>query len=124
MTCRSRPVPADSATRTVLPMRDAALMPALEDVEQRLEALLESGPRTLVIDMSHVVRLSSTSVAALLWVRRRCSARGVDVVVIAPSRHHMDLLRRIGLRGAPVAEPLHVWVLSSWIGRFARRGVS
>lgn len=82
-------------------MRDADLMRVLDDVERGLDSLLERGPRTMVVDMSGVARLSSTTIAALLWVRRRCAARGVDVIVRGASPRHRALLRRIGLRGAP-----------------------
>ena len=90
----------------MLQMHDADLMRVLDDVERGLDSLLDRGPRTLVVDMSGVARLSSTTIAALLWVRRRCAARGVDVVVREASTRHLAQLRRIGLRDAPALQTM------------------
>ncbi|GAA2114280.1 hypothetical protein GCM10009843_02630 [Nocardioides bigeumensis] len=79
----------------------------LDDLQWRLDAVLEQGPHTVVLDMSALTRLSSTCVAALLWVKRRCAARGVAVVLRDPSRDCAAALERIGLLGAlPTELPL------------------
>ena len=79
----------------VLLFRDTGLMRALEDVHTHLESLLETGPRSLTVDLSGVV-VTSTTVAALLWVKRRCAARGVEVALRGTSRRSVTMLKRIG----------------------------
>lgn len=79
----------------VLLLRDTGLMDALDDVHKQLESLLETGPSLLTVDMSGV-DVTSTTVAALLWVKRRCSARGVEVALRRPARRSIDMLKRIG----------------------------
>lgn len=81
----------------VVSLRDDRLHEPLADLRWRLDGLLASGPSTLVVDVAEVTRLSSATVAVLLWVRRRCRARGVRVVLRDPSRNTVELLRRTGL---------------------------
>ena len=76
-----------------------------DDLRWRLGTLLEPGPSTLVLDLSRLQRLSATTIAVLLWVRRRCRARGVRVVLRRPSRGSIDVLRRAGLQSALEIEP-------------------
>lgn len=91
----------DDSTRVLLRLRDASLIVVLEDVHDRLEALLDHGPRELVVDMSEVAHLSSTTIAALLWIRQRCATRGVEIMLCAASRRNLEALRRIGLLSSP-----------------------
>jgi anti-anti-sigma regulatory factor len=114
-------VSAGSTWPAVLPLRDAGLMLVLNEVELRLDSLLAGGPRVLVVDLSGVRRLSSTTIAALLWVRRRCSERGVDVLVCGASRRQVDMLRRIGLGGSRTLRPTASRADSSWY-RLRMRG--
>ena len=107
----------------MLQMHDADLMRVLDDVERGLDSLLDRGPRTLVVDMSGVARLSSTTIAALLWVRRRCAARGVDVVLHEASTRHLAMLRRIGLRDAPATQRMAPGVGPPRMGRWPWRGM-
>lgn len=72
----------------------------IDEVQHRVEVLLEDGPRTLVVDMSDGVSLSSSTIAALMWVRRRASARGVEVVLGDADRRVVETLLRSGLIGA------------------------
>jgi anti-anti-sigma factor len=87
---------------------DAGLMHMLDAVQIRVETLLETAPRLLVVDLGGLARLSSTAVAALLWVRRRCLARGVAFAVTNPSRRTATVLERIGflddVHQSPVVE--------------------
>jgi anti-anti-sigma factor len=82
-----------------------SLAHVLDNLERRLAVALEAGPRTLVVDMSAVGRISSTTVAALLWTKRRCSSRGVEVRLRGPSRRCLDALERVGLLGVLAVEP-------------------
>ena len=81
----------------VITLSDDTLLATLAELRWRLGALLESGPSTLVLDLSEVRRLSSTTIAVFLWVKKRCSVRGVHVVVRRPARGNIDVLRRTGL---------------------------
>jgi anti-anti-sigma regulatory factor len=74
-------------------------MDALDMVQQELAAQLAHAPRTTAVDISEVRHLSTTTVAALVWIKRRCTDRGVDVVLREPTRHSVDTLRRTGLLG-------------------------
>jgi anti-anti-sigma regulatory factor len=89
----------------VLVLSDETLLDALEELRARLGGLLEPGPSRLVVDLSRVSRLSSTTIATLLWVKRTCGARAVDVVVRRPSRGSVGVLHRTGLLTAPVPGP-------------------
>jgi anti-anti-sigma factor len=84
----------------VLLLGEAGLSQAFDDdLRRRLDMALEMGPRVVVVDMSAIRQVSSTTVAALLWVKRRCSAREVEVLLRGPSRRTLDTLRRVGLLG-------------------------
>jgi anti-anti-sigma regulatory factor len=80
------------------------LMGALDDVEFSLAAALEKGPLTIAIDMSRLSHLSPTTVAALLWIKRCSTARGIDVVLRNPSPTTVDMMQRTGLLGLLTVE--------------------
>ena len=96
----------DQSDEVVLQLHDVGPTLMLEDVHDRLDGLLEPGPRELVVDLSEIAHLTSTTIAALLWIRQRCSARGVEVALRAASRRNLETLRRIDLLGgAPARRP-------------------
>ena len=64
------------ATSTVVALDGAVLVEGLADLCWRLDELLAAGRDELVVDIAAVAHLSSTTVCALLLVRRRCHARG------------------------------------------------
>lgn len=68
-----------------------------EEFEHRLDAALAARPRALVLDMAAVDRVSSTTIAMLLWARRRCAAHGIDIELGRSSRRCHDTLERAGL---------------------------
>lgn len=78
-------------------LEDRHLMQGLSDLRWRLPRLLAGGADTLVIDLSGVDRLSSASIATLLWVKRTCSARRIRVVLSSPSTRSLEQLTRTGL---------------------------
>ncbi len=88
----------------VVRLPDAGLTPVIDYVEAQLDSFLETGPHRVVVDMAKVRRLSSTTIAALLWVNRCCSARGIEVRLRCVSRGHVDTLGRIGLLDALALE--------------------
>jgi hypothetical protein len=91
--------------------RDDALPPACSagvvttfaDVDVQLDRLLEGGAVWLTIDMSGV-DVTSTTVAVLLCVKRRCAARGVVLTLRDPSSSRLGVLKCIGLVGPSQAE--------------------
>jgi anti-anti-sigma factor len=92
-------------SEVVIEIGDADVVSALRDLRWRLPVLLDSGPRTVVVDLSEMAQLSSATVAVLLWIKRRCRSRGVVVVLRRPSRRSVEVLRRTGLHGAIPVEP-------------------
>jgi anti-anti-sigma regulatory factor len=88
----------------VLSLSDNGLADAVDALEDRLDLVLASGARVLVLDMSAVETVSSTTVTVLLWAKRRCAARGLAVLLRQPSRRCVDTLRRIGLLGGLAVE--------------------
>lgn len=98
----------DPADAVVLHLRGSGLSPVLDDVQEQLDAALVEAPRVLVVDLSAVGRISSTTVAALLWIKRCCAARAVDVHLRSPSRRCREAMDRVGLLGVLELEPAGV----------------
>jgi anti-anti-sigma factor len=94
-----------STGQAVLELRGPGLH-RLDEVQQQVDVLLEHAPRTLVVDLSKALHTSSSTIAALMCVRRRASARGVNVVLRAADRRLVDTLERSGLLDALTMEPL------------------
>lgn len=95
----------DSGDEVVVALSSNGMPDAVDTLEDRLDVVLASGARALVLDMSAVETVSSTTVTVLLWAKRRCSARGVAVLLRQPSRRCLDTLERIGLLGGLTVEP-------------------
>jgi anti-anti-sigma factor len=91
-------------TEEIVPLPRTGLKTALGDLEHRVEAALATGPRAVVLDMGAVERVSSTTVAMLLWARRRCAFQGVEVVLRHPSPHCREAIERTGLLKAVTIE--------------------
>jgi anti-anti-sigma factor len=70
---------------------------ALLDLHRVVTKAVLGGACRVVVDVSQVDCLTSTTITALLWARRRCVARGGAVVVRNPSARSMDLIIRTGL---------------------------
>lgn len=85
----------------VVVLADETLAATLEELRSRLSGMLEQGPSRLVLDLSRVSRLSSTTIATLLWTKRTCASRSVEVVVRRPSRGSVRVLHRTGLLTNP-----------------------
>jgi anti-anti-sigma factor len=82
---------------TVLRMDDASLFKVVADLRWRTEELLAEPHPHLVVDISGLTRLSSATLAALLWAQRYCRARGGAVRLTGPNRRNRELLARTGL---------------------------
>ena len=76
---------------------DSRIRDGLADLRWRLDDLLAGGSSRLIIDVSGVGLLSSATMAAMLWTKRRCMTRGVQMVVRNPTRQSLSVLRRSGL---------------------------
>lgn len=80
----------------VVRLSDHTVREAIHDLRWRLDEMLAAGPSTVVVDVTGLTRLSSPTIAALLWAKRRCAARGVQLVLGGPDQ---VLLQRACLDG-------------------------
>jgi ABC-type transporter Mla MlaB component len=69
----------------------------LDVVKKRLPSLLDPPPSAVVVDLSGLARLTSGTVAALLWTGATCRKRGVPVRVRHVPARGDEILRRTGL---------------------------
>ncbi|GAA5032121.1 hypothetical protein GCM10023258_30820 [Terrabacter aeriphilus] len=76
---------------------DETLLRDLRELRGQVARLLMSGHGTVCVDLSGVARLSSATVAVLLWVKRGCLRHGIEVRVTNPSSRNLDVLRRCGM---------------------------
>jgi anti-anti-sigma factor len=81
----------------VVELRPEDLPHTLIDLHRVVTQAVLRGARRVVVDVSQVDCLTSTTITALLWARRRCVARGGAVVLRNPSARSMDLIIRTGL---------------------------
>jgi anti-anti-sigma regulatory factor len=70
----------------------------LSAVKQRVPVLLDPPPAAVVIDLSGMTRLTSETVAALLWTGATCRKRGVPVRLRHVPQGCATTLSRTGLR--------------------------
>jgi len=83
----------------VVTLADDSLLHGLTEIKTRLADMMRSGGADLVLDLSRLDRLSSATLAAMLWARRTCYARGGRVVVRNPNRRCREVLTRTGVAG-------------------------
>ena len=76
-----------------------------DHLERRIRAALEARPTTLVLDMSALEGSLSSTITTLLWAKRHCSARGVDIMLRDPSPRCRAALRRTGLLDVMAVAP-------------------
>ena len=95
----SQPVHRDVRSRPSghLVLDDAGLLRGVADLRWRLDDLLPHGAQALVVDIHGLTRLSSQTLAALLWAQRRCRLRGGHVRLVGANRRSRELLARTGL---------------------------
>lgn len=86
----------------VVRVTDRTVREAIHDLRWRLDTMLAGGPATLKVDVRGLTRLSSPTIAALLWAKRRCATRGVPLVLVG---HDRALIHRAGLDGLFVLPP-------------------
>lgn len=63
----------------VVPFSDATCLRAIHILRWRLAEMLAGGPEAVVVDLAGLTGFSSSTVAALLWAKRRCGTRGVPL---------------------------------------------
>ena len=83
-------------TQGFLALDDESLAGGLSKLRWRLDDLLAGGP-TLVVDVSGLSRLSSVTIAELVFAQRRSRARGAQVVLRDPTDRCSEMLARCGL---------------------------
>jgi ABC-type transporter Mla MlaB component len=81
----------------VVALDDSGLLDGSGDLRSRLREVLGDGAATVLVDVSRLERLTSEDVAALLWARRECQARGGRVVLCAANRRSQAMLARAEL---------------------------
>ncbi|GGR59666.1 anti-anti-sigma factor [Nocardioides luteus] len=81
----------------VVPFSDDTCRRAIHNLRWRLAEMLAGGPEAVVVDLRGLTRFSSTTVAALLWAKRRCGTRGVPLRLRNADQALADQLRRAGL---------------------------
>jgi anti-anti-sigma regulatory factor len=100
------PDPDLDDAEVVVELEDGDAADTLRALRRRLPMLLDRSPSTVIVDLSDTARPSSATVAALLWLERRCRSRSVVVVLRKPSRRSASMLRRTGLQSAlPIEGP-------------------
>lgn len=78
---------------------------ALDDLEFSLATAPGKGTLTLTVDLSRVSHPSPTTVAALLWIKRCATARGIAVAVRNASPDALHTLQHTGLLRLMAVEP-------------------
>lgn len=81
----------------VVALDDDSLLEGLANLRTGVRAHLVDGRQRIVVDIAGISRLSSATVAALLWTKRSCRSRGTQVIVRGPSQGSVDMLTRAGL---------------------------
>jgi anti-anti-sigma regulatory factor len=94
-------VHADDRGSVRVELREPALVHDLSRLRSQLAHTLLRGRGGVTVDLSAVGRISSPTVAALLWARRSCAARSVPFSVTGCSGHNAGVLRTCGLVAGP-----------------------
>src|SRR5919199_5289434 len=81
----------------IVELRPEDLPHTMLDLHRVVTQAVLRGACRVVVDVSRVDCLTSTTITALLWARRRCQARGGAVVLRNPSARSMDLIIKTGL---------------------------
>lgn len=78
-------------------LHEPSLAHDLSLLRSQLAGCLLKGRGGVTVDLSAVDRISSPTVAALLWARRSCAARRVPFTVTGYSGQNAAVLRTCGL---------------------------
>jgi hypothetical protein len=81
----------------VIRLADGGLIAVLEHVQREVAEVLKTEPSAVVVDLSAQEAVTTTSLAALLWVRQVCLGRAIPVGLSSPSNAWLDVLLRANL---------------------------
>lgn len=88
-------VTGQQRTYAVVTLDDQAAAPPSDgDLTSRVRRLFAEGVSTVLVDISLMQRLSSDTVAALLWARREARSRGGRVILHASNKRSAGLVTR------------------------------
>jgi anti-anti-sigma regulatory factor len=90
-------VQSDGRGAVVVELHEPPLAHDLSRLRSHLAQSLMRGPGEVTVDLSTVDRISSPTVAALLWARRSCATRGVPFRVTGTTGQNAKVLRLCGL---------------------------
>jgi anti-anti-sigma regulatory factor len=90
-------VHGDDRGSVVVELHEPAHAHDLSLLRSQLAPMLLRGRGVVTVDLSAVERISSPTVAALLWARRSCAARSVPFSVTGFSGRNAHQLRSCGL---------------------------
>lgn len=102
---------ANEIRDVVVQLDDESLPTGLTELRQVVRHAFLDGTTCVIVDISGLQRLTSGTVAALLWAKRHCQQRGGTVVLRAPGESSLGLLRRTGL-----GDVLHVEIVAADAG--------
>jgi hypothetical protein len=94
-TTTDRRPPEDPSAVTVR-LLDESMAADLALLRSQVAAGVAQG-RGVMLDVSAVEKMSSPTVAAILWARRSCAARNLPFIVTGHRSHNHRLLRSCGL---------------------------
>ncbi len=82
-------------------LHEPSLAHDLAVLRSQLAECMLRGRGGVTIDLSDVGRISSPTVAALLWARRSCAARRLPFAVTGCASQNQGVLRTCGLLSTP-----------------------
>ena len=81
----------------LVPLEQSTLAHDLLVLRASAAECLMRGEGSITVDVSSLRRLSSETIAALLWTRRKCSGHGIGFTVRGATGHAAQSLTRCGL---------------------------
>jgi anti-sigma B factor antagonist len=91
---------SSAGEQTVLELGGEVDLHTAGRLADRLTALLDSGPRTLVVDLNRLSFLDSTGLGALVTARNHAARTGADLRLVCVSERLLKLFRITGLHTA------------------------
>lgn len=86
-----------TSARVFLPLDDSNLAHDLLLLRASAAECLMRGEGSITVDVSSLRRLSSETIAALLWTRRKCNGHGIGFTVSGAKGNAAQALTRCGL---------------------------
>lgn len=92
------PTTDGAATVETISLQDESLTHDLLVLRARVAECLVRGHGSITVDVTSLRRVSSETVAALLWARRKCSASAIPFTVCGAGTRTSLVLHRCGLQ--------------------------